>query len=313
MARDFNKVWGALYRANLAAKLKELGYSVSYTKKGELRLDAVSLEVEREFSGRRAQIQAKKELGARDMEAWRETRKDKDPQIVKAGVLAGWRDRVARHQHKTAEENRQDAVLNREQWFKEAQWSVEARQELAGERVQTEAGRWQVAARRATEHQARASSHAVITEYLTELARTETWDPITYTEAEQRLHEQVQLGQPACHGRRLLHHLGAGPGGPGVRREPREGGGRPGHGPRGRGRQGGRLPRGGAVRGPARAVRTAGRGRGGDPVGRVRDRGGAGRRGRGQDHHAQGGQRPGRGSGLGGGGRRGPGRGRAQA
>jgi ATP-dependent exoDNAse (exonuclease V) alpha subunit len=194
MARDFNKVWGALYRANLAAKLKELGYSVSYTKKGELRMDAVSLEVEREFSGRRAEIQAKKDLGARDMAAWRETRKDKDPEIVKADVLAGWRDRVARHQHKTAEVNRQDAVLNREQWFKDAQWSVEARQELAGERVQTEAGRWQVAARRATDHQARASSHAVITEYLTELARTETWNPITYTAAEQRLHVQVRAG-----------------------------------------------------------------------------------------------------------------------
>ena len=40
----------------LAANLKEAGYSVSYTKKGELRLDSVSLEVEREFSKRSVQI-----------------------------------------------------------------------------------------------------------------------------------------------------------------------------------------------------------------------------------------------------------------
>ena len=58
MTRDFNKLWGAMYRANLAAHLNELGYSVSYTKKGELRMDAVPLAVEREFSGRRAEIEA---------------------------------------------------------------------------------------------------------------------------------------------------------------------------------------------------------------------------------------------------------------
>ena len=48
-----------------------------------LRMDAVSLEVERAFSGRRAQIQAKKATGVRDMEAWRRTRKEKDAEVGK--------------------------------------------------------------------------------------------------------------------------------------------------------------------------------------------------------------------------------------
>jgi hypothetical protein len=165
MAKDFNKMWGAIYRAKLAARLKELGYSVSYTKKGELRLDAVSLEVEREFSRRGAQIAAAQANGARHMDAWRKTRKAKNPNVVKADVSQDWQSRVSMHREKTAEEIRRDTVLAREQWFKEAQWSVEAKQELAGERVPTEIGRWQAAARRATEHTACASKEAMITEY----------------------------------------------------------------------------------------------------------------------------------------------------
>ncbi|MDD5658006.1 MAG: MobF family relaxase, partial [Elusimicrobia bacterium] len=130
MRQDFNKAWGAMYRAKLAANLKELGYSVSYTKKGELRLDCVSLQVEREFSGRRAEILAQKEKGVRDMAAWRATREDKDPNIEKEAVLASWQERLSRHQAKTVEQNRAEAVAEREAWFKEAHWSVEARQEL---------------------------------------------------------------------------------------------------------------------------------------------------------------------------------------
>ena len=194
MARDFNKMWGAIYRAKLAAHLKELGYSVSYTKKGELRLDAVSLEVEREFSSRHAQIAAAKAQGARDMDAWRKTRKAKNPDVVKADVREDWSSRVARHRAKTAEENRQDAVQAREQWFKDAQWSVEARQELAGERGQTEIARWQAAARRATERTACASQEAMITEYLSELGRAEAWEPITYVQAAGLLLDQVRSG-----------------------------------------------------------------------------------------------------------------------
>ena len=194
MARDFNKMWGALYRAKLAAKLNELGYSVSYTKKGELRLDAVSLEVEREFSRRGAQIAAAQANGARHMDAWRKTRKAKNPNIVKADVSRDWQSRVARHREKTVDENRRDTVLAREQWCKEAQWSVEAKQELGGERGKTEIERWQAAARRATERTACASQEAMITEYLAEVGRAETWEPITYVEAARLLQDQVLVG-----------------------------------------------------------------------------------------------------------------------
>jgi conjugative relaxase-like TrwC/TraI family protein len=194
MAQDFNKMWGAIYRAKLAARIKDLGYSVSYTKKGELRLDAVSLEVEREFSRRHAQIVSAKANGARDMDAWRKTRKQKDPEIVKSDVRTDWERRAARHREKTVEEIRRDTVQAREQWFKEAQWSVEAKQELAGERGQTELARWQAAARRATERTACASQEAMITEYLSEKGRAEIWEPITYLEAARLLQDQVRAG-----------------------------------------------------------------------------------------------------------------------
>ncbi len=194
MARDFNKMWGAIYKTKLGAKLKELGYAVSYTKKGDLRLDAVSLEVEREFSRRHAQIAAAKANGARDMDAWRKTRKAKNPNVAKAEVSQDWQSRVAMHRAKTPEENRRDTVLAREQWFREAQWSVEAKQELAGERGKTEIERWQVAARRATDRTACASQEAMITEYLTEVGRAEAWAPITYVEAARLLQDQVRAG-----------------------------------------------------------------------------------------------------------------------
>jgi conjugative relaxase-like TrwC/TraI family protein len=195
MTRDFNKLWGAMYRNKLAARLKELGYTVSYTKKGELRLDAVSLEVEREFSGRRAEILAAKEAGARDMDAWRKTRKEKDSDVEKRGVLESWRERVGRYREKSASENRREALAERDSWFKAARWSLEARQELAGDRGDNEIARWQLAARRATERAACVGAGAIITEYLTELARGETWASMTFAEAEGRFLEQVRDGR----------------------------------------------------------------------------------------------------------------------
>ena len=195
MRQDFNKMWGALYRAKLAAHLKEAGHSVSYTKKGELRLDSISLEVEREFSSRRAEIVAAKERGERDMTAWRKTRKEKDPKVGRGGVLEDWQARLGRYEAKTAEQNRADALAEREAWARDAKFSVEARQELAGERGDTEVARWQAAARRATEQTAAATANSVITEYLTELARGEAWAHITYAEAEQRLLSEVRAGR----------------------------------------------------------------------------------------------------------------------
>jgi ATP-dependent exoDNAse (exonuclease V) alpha subunit len=195
MRQDFNKMWGAMYRANLASYLKEAGHSVSYTKKGELRLDSVSLEVEREFSKRAAQIEAAMKEGLGHMDAWRKTRREKEPAVGKEGVLADWKERLGRYEAKTVEQNRADGVAAREAWVREAKFSVEARQELAGERGDSEIARWQAAARRATEQTAAASANMLITEYLTEVARGEAWAPITYAEAEQRLRSEVQAGR----------------------------------------------------------------------------------------------------------------------
>ena len=194
MARDFNKLWGAMYRAKLAARLNELGYSVSYTKKGELRMDAVPLEVERAFSGRSRAIKAQKEAGLRDVDAWRQSRKEKDPAVQKEQVLESWRARAAACPQKTAAETRAETIQDREAWYKAARWSIEAKQERAGERDVAEAALWQVAARRATDHSARASAQAVVTEYLAELGRVEQWKPPTFAEAERRLEEQVRAG-----------------------------------------------------------------------------------------------------------------------
>lgn len=194
MTRDFNKLWGAMYRAKLAERLNALGYSVSYTKKGELRMDAVSLEVERAFSGRSRAIKARKEAGLRDFDAWRQSRKEKDPAILKGQVLASWQARAAVCPQKTAAETRAETIQEREAWYKAARWSIEAKQERAGERNDAEAALWQVAARRATDRSARASAQAVVTEYLAELGRVERWKPPTFAEAERRLEEQVRAG-----------------------------------------------------------------------------------------------------------------------
>ena len=195
MTRDFNKLWGAMYRAKLAAHLNEVGYSVSYTKKGELRMDAVPLEVERAFSGRRNEIQARKESGLRDVEAWRRSRKAKNPAVEKGHVLENWRERLAACPEKTAEETRAETIREREAWYQAARWSGEARQELAGKRGDTEAALWQVAARRATDRSARASAQALVTEYLAELGRVERWEAPTFAQAERRLEAQVRAGR----------------------------------------------------------------------------------------------------------------------
>jgi conjugative relaxase-like TrwC/TraI family protein len=195
MRHDFNKLGDSLYQNKLAANLKEAGYSLTYGQKGHWRMDVVPLAVEREFSTRRVEIEAAKERGIRDMAAWRATRKEKDPQVEKVGVFADWQARVGQYEAKTVEQNRADGQAAREAWIRDAKFAVEARQELAGERGDTEPARWQAAARRATEQSAAATPHALLTEYLTEVARGEAWNPITYAEAEQRLIGEVRAGR----------------------------------------------------------------------------------------------------------------------
>lgn len=191
MRQDFNKMWGTLYRQNLAAHLREAGYGISYTKKGELRMDAVSLALEREFSQRRRAIVDAKEKGIRDMAAWRATRAEKNPEIEKADVLASWRERADRHRSRTAAQTRAETVADRDNWYRQAKWSLEAKQELAGERGRGEAAFWQTAIRRATEECAAVTKDALIREYITERMRAETWEVITYAEASWRLAQEV--------------------------------------------------------------------------------------------------------------------------
>lgn len=194
MARDFNKMWGAVYRNRLAASLKEAGYGITYTKKGEWRLDSVSRELEVTFSQRRQQILKQKESGKSDLEAWNLSRKEKNPLISKEAIIKSWNDTVKSVKVRDAEFNRKEAIASRQKWFQEAKWAVEAKQELAGERGGNEAGMWQLAARRATERTACPTRHGLIIEYLTEFARGEAWERISYTEAEKRLATQVKEG-----------------------------------------------------------------------------------------------------------------------
>jgi len=63
LQKDFNKMFGAIYRSKLAEKLKAQGYDINYIKNGEWRLSKVSREMEEEFSKRRKQILREKGQG----------------------------------------------------------------------------------------------------------------------------------------------------------------------------------------------------------------------------------------------------------
>ena len=78
-------------------------------------------EVEREFSARHYKIAAAKANGARDMDAWRKTRKQKDPDVEKSAVRSDWQNRIARHQAKTPEERAEmEAILKQARESREA-------------------------------------------------------------------------------------------------------------------------------------------------------------------------------------------------
>jgi len=191
---DFNKLWGAVYRTNLANRLKAKGYEITYTKKGEWRLDKISLAAEKEFSTRRKQILKAEASGERDIDAWRKTRKEKEPTMSKDKITKDWQERVSRTNNETEKENKEQAKVERNQWAADARWSIEAQQERNGDRNNTtELEKWQLAIRRATEKSASASQQAVITEYLTELMRGGRFEGITYKEALSRLQHQVQI------------------------------------------------------------------------------------------------------------------------
>lgn len=192
--QDFNKLWGAVYRTNLANRLRAKGYGITYTKNGEWRLDKISLAAEKEFSTRRRQILEAEADGALDMDAWRSTRAKKEPLANKNEITKNWRRRLDRTNKESENENKELAGIERCRWSAAAEWSVEAYQERNGYRENTtELEKWQLAIRRATEKSATASKQAVITEYLTELMRSGVSERIGYKEASSRLQHQVQI------------------------------------------------------------------------------------------------------------------------
>ena len=195
LQKDFNKMFGAIYRSKLAAKLTENGYNIKYIKNGEWRLDKVSREMEWEFSKRREQILREKAKGLIDMDAWHKTRKEKTPGINKDEIKKDWQERIAKYKINEAE-NKIKAKEERADWAEAAQFNIEAEQERTGFRANcSEDEMWQNAIRRATERTALASEADLIHEYIKETMRTEKWDPSTYRLALRSLENQFARGK----------------------------------------------------------------------------------------------------------------------
>ncbi|MEI7482931.1 MAG: MobF family relaxase [Elusimicrobiota bacterium] len=194
LQRDFNKVFGELYRLKLATKMRALGYDLSYIKNGEWRLSKVSKELEAEFSRRHAQIAGQRAKGLLDMTAWHRSRRAKDPAMDKPGILADWVARLAKYVVNEAE-NLKDAIKERTAWSKAAEFSIEAEQERNGELGgHNEAIRWQNALKRATERSATVSKQELVYEYLKDVMRGGEWQSVTYNEVEARLEAQKRQG-----------------------------------------------------------------------------------------------------------------------
>lgn len=195
MTPDFNKTWGAVYRAKLAARLRELGYNITYTKAGEWRLDKISYAAELMFSTRRQQILEAEADGKRDMDAWRKTRKEKQPFADKSAITTEWHEKYRAYAAEREEKIKAFTLNARTQWAEQAVFSVEAYQEKNLKRDTTsEAMKWQLAARRATDKSAVVSRQAIVCEYLNECMRGGTFEQISFTEVSRRLDEQVRLG-----------------------------------------------------------------------------------------------------------------------
>jgi ATP-dependent exoDNAse (exonuclease V) alpha subunit len=136
-----------------------------------------------------------KAKGKLDMQAWRTTRADKKPESYAKVIKYNWENRAYYIPQRGTEINKHNTATARAEWSTKAIWSIEAQQERETNRQSTtEAQKWQLAARRATQHTATVSRKELITEYLTELARSQKWTPITYAECEDRLAEQIKQG-----------------------------------------------------------------------------------------------------------------------
>jgi len=191
---DFNKNFDALYKAKLNARLKKLGYAMTYEKDGNVRLDCVSHELEFTFSQRQEQILKLEKEGKSHMEAWNKSRSKKEPKINKAEIIKDWQKTVEQTVKLGDEINHEQEEKLRKQWSREATYSIEAQQERAGGRGElTETEMWQLAARRATETSAAVIKDVMIREYLKELARAGSYEDVSMKELNRRLEYQVSI------------------------------------------------------------------------------------------------------------------------
>lgn len=191
---EVNQFAGAYYRQTLADELKKIDLSITYLKGGEFRLDLIAGEVEKEFSTRRAQITKAKGGGASDLDAWRKTRKDKNPKIDKAEIKKNWGHRFNKYFYKSEKVNKKESEEERQRWSKEAEFSIEAEHERNYDRVHlTENERWQLAAERATQQTATPKKEAIMKEYMYEQMRSGQ-QRISMQQLENRFTGQIEKG-----------------------------------------------------------------------------------------------------------------------
>jgi conjugative relaxase-like TrwC/TraI family protein len=192
---EVNQFCGAYYRQTLAGKIKKLDLSVSYLKGGEFRLNLITGEQEKEFSTRHNQITKAKSNGAGDQEAWRKTRKEKEPTIDKAKMTANWDMRFNKYYNQSQKTNKDESEAERKQWSKEAEFSIEAEHERNYDRVHlTESERWQLAAERATQQTATPKKESIMREYMNEVMRTERGESLSIKELDDRFGRQLEKG-----------------------------------------------------------------------------------------------------------------------
>ncbi|MEA3306256.1 MAG: MobF family relaxase [Elusimicrobiota bacterium] len=204
-----NKLRGIICNSKLNAKLRAIGYKITYEKGGFSRLDKISHEEEMQFSTRHLEIKARKEDSKKplkDMEAWK-IRHDKSELISKPEALEKWGNIHNAITPRTEEWNKEETIRLRDEWRDDAKYSLEAQQEKSGIRDNaTEAQMWKLAALRAAQTQSVFSKTILMTEYLKETER-QGGGVTTIDELEKRLKEQIRYG----------HILTAEPGNPDSR------------------------------------------------------------------------------------------------
>jgi ATP-dependent exoDNAse (exonuclease V) alpha subunit len=129
------------------------------------------------------------------MDAWRKTRGEKNPFIDKAAIVKDWHEQYSTYAAEREEKIKTFAITERAKWAEKAVFSIEAFQEKNKKRDSTsEAEKWQLAARRATNNSATVSRQAIVCEYLAECMRGGQFEDISFQMASQRLDEQVKGG-----------------------------------------------------------------------------------------------------------------------